>query len=91
MRLDCILEILRALERDHPDAQGEDVVLAERLLEQVVVRGGVDGAMDALVEVHQVGAPPDPVAERGEIVALLVGRALGCEPSGLRLERCAYL
>ena len=42
MRLDRLLEILRAVERDHPDAQREDVVLAERLLDQVVVRGGVD-------------------------------------------------
>ena len=70
---DRLLEILRAVERDHPDAQGEDVVLAERLLEQVVVGRGVDGAMDALVERHhEVGEPralESPSAR--ELLALL--------------------
>ena len=91
VRLDRLLEILGAVERDHPDPQREDVVLAERLLEQVVVRGGVDRAVDPLVEAHEVGAARDLVAERGELVALLVGRALGGEPGGLGLERGAHL
>ncbi len=50
VRLDGVLEILGAIECDRPDPQGEDVVLAERLLEQVVVGGRVDRAMDLLVE-----------------------------------------
>ena len=86
VRLDCVLELLGAVERDHPDPEREDVVLAERLLEQVVVRGRVDRAVDLLVEPHQVGAALDPAAERGELVALLVGRTLRREAGRLRLE-----
>ncbi len=91
VRLDRLLEGLVAIEGDHPDAVREHVVLAERLLEQIVVRGGVDRTMDALVDVHQVGAPHDRAAELGELVALVLGRALGGEARRLRLERLAHL
>ena len=92
VRLDGVLEILGAAERDHPDPQREDVVLAERLLEQVVVRGGVDRAMDPLVEAHQVAAAARSRSPRAASSSRsLVGRALGGEPRGLRLECGAHL
>ena len=91
VRLDGVLESLGALERNHPDPHGEDVVLAQRLLEQVVVRRGVDRAMDSFVEPHQVRATLDLVAEVGEPVPLLVGCALGGEPCGFGLERGTHL
>ena len=56
MLLDGLLELVRAIERDRPDAQREHVVLLERRLEQVVVRRAVDGAVDPLVEVDQLAA-----------------------------------
>src|SRR5665647_770217 len=45
-----LLELTRLVERHRPDSQGEHVVLRERRLEQVVVRGAVDRAVDPLVE-----------------------------------------
>src|SRR5664279_3230763 len=45
MRIDGLLELLLPVERHRPDPQRKDVVLAERRLEQVVVRGPVDGAV----------------------------------------------
>ena len=56
MRLDRLLELVRAIERDRPDPEREHVVLLERRLEEVVVRRAVDGAVDPLVEAHQLAA-----------------------------------
>ena len=56
------------VEGNHPDAQSQHVVLLERRLEQVVVRGAVDGPVDPLVELDQglavVGARARRAARR---------------------------
>jgi len=73
----------------------EDVVLRERRLEQVVVRRPVHGAVDPLVERHQLAVV---TAARRELLEQLadrrpvgVGGPLGGEPCGLRLEHGPHL
>ena len=92
VRLDRGLELVRAVDGDHPDAESEDVVPAERRGHVVVVRGAVDGAVDALVEAHEVdAAAADLLGQPPELRALLVGRPLGGAAGSLRLERLAHL
>ena len=49
----CVVEPGHPVEREEPDAQREDVVLVQRLLQERVVRAAVDVAMEALVEVDE--------------------------------------
>src|SRR5665213_602563 len=95
MRVDGLLELVRLIERHRPDAQGKHVVLRERRLEQVVVRGAIHGAVNPLVELHQLAIV---ATARGELLEQLddlrpvgVGRPLGGEPCGLWLEHRAHL
>src|SRR4051794_14221882 len=92
MRLHRLFELVRPIDGDRPDPEREYVVLLERRLQELVVRGPVDGPVNPLVEVHQLAAAGlELVEERAELCAVGFGRPLRREARGLRFEHLAYL
>src|SRR5262245_17016814 len=91
-----VVEPRDAVERDEPDAQRQDVVAVERLLEEVVVGAAVDMTVQPLVEIDQAALVESrrPVELREQPLGLpeVIRRpALGGEARSSALEHHAHL
>ena len=92
---DGVTQLLDAIEREEPDPQAQQVVLAERGGEERVVRGPVDVPVDALVEIDQAPliavGPVELGQQRLRLRPVGGGAALGGGARGRRLEQPAHL